>query len=343
MGVFENLFGRKKKKESVLLIDIGMDSVAGGYAAYEEGELPLLVYTKRVAVEPRENEVPEHAMLRALDVLTEALIREGAPALARSTGTGRADGIAVSLDAPWQKSVIRTEHFEHGQPIQFTRSLVAEATKGNGERAPGKLIVEEHMIGATLNGYRTLDPYGKKANRISIVVLASLIDERVAKHVSESVREAFHAEHFRVMPGSGLRFEAMHAAFPHEEDALVVDATCPAPSIGLIRNDLPAAIEEVPSASARHGWTAPLVAVFADFAKKYPLPRTIFFLSDDPENSPVRKSLEAPPLRKLWLSNEPPKIVPVLPNHLSALVRQTSAAEPDVKLLLMTLYHQAGE
>lgn len=343
MGFLENLFHREGKKESILLIDVGTDSVAGAYVAYEEGKLPAVLYTRRIATEPRENEQPERAMLRALDTLEDLLIREGAPALARYTGSGTAHGIAVALDAPWQKSVIRTDRFEKVEPFLFTRELAAQATKDNGNRVPGKLIVEEHMIGALLNGYKTQDPYGKRANRVSIIVLASLLEERVAKHVTQSLREAFHTEQFRMFPGSGLRFESMHAAFPHQEEALIIDATAPNPSIGLIRKGLPTAIEEVSAASARHGWTGPLSSVLTDFAKKFPLPRTVFFLSLTPEQSPVRAALTAPPLRKLWMSDGPPKLVSVTPSHLSSFVRPVGDVGLDLKLFLMALYHQAGE
>ena len=53
----------------------------------------------------------------------------------------------------------------------------------------------------------------------------------------------------------------------------------------------------------------------------------------------AKKKLSAAILDKLWLSENPPKVISVRPNHLVGLVRQTMAALPDLPLLLMALYY----
>ena len=95
---FLDIFHKKEKHvESVVLIDIAADSVAGAYARYTEGENPTLLYTNRLPIEIRDVEPHEQAMLRALKTLGDGLIRDGAPILMRATGSGSVDSILISI------------------------------------------------------------------------------------------------------------------------------------------------------------------------------------------------------------------------------------------------------
>ncbi len=337
MSFLENLFGGKGRAESVVLVDIGTSSVAGAYARYTGNELPVVLYTRRLPVEARGGEPVEKAMLRALKILGDTLIREGAPALARATGSGSADSILVSIDAPWQKTSVRTEHFEQKEPFTFTRDLVTEALENSGTKAPGKLIVDESIIGTILNGYETNDPYGKKVRRAAVVVLTSLIDERVARSIAEILRSAYHTHDIFPIAGGSLRFQAIQKAFPHERDALILDATGQIVSIALIRKGLFVAVVEAPPADTKKEWMRGIGDELAGLAKHYPLPRTIFLLAREEDAVSLRKALDTPDFAKLWLSDDPPKIVSVLASHVAPLVRQATAATPDL-LLLMALY-----
>ncbi|HCG99375.1 MAG TPA: hypothetical protein DE036_06160, partial [Actinobacteria bacterium] len=158
MSFFGGLFTRKKRIESAVLIDISADSVAGAYAYAVEGELPVVLYTQRLPIETRAGEARARAMLRALQTLGETLIREGAPMLARATGSGSAAGFFVSVDAPWQKTSVRTEYLEQKTPFTFSKSLVAAALKRSRAASPDHVLVDESIIGTILNGYETRDP-----------------------------------------------------------------------------------------------------------------------------------------------------------------------------------------
>ncbi|MBU6388320.1 hypothetical protein KGQ72_00340 [Patescibacteria group bacterium] len=336
---FADFFRDEKKSESVVLIDIGAGSVAGAYAQYVEGELPAILYTARLPIEPWEDELHEKAMLRALQALGDTLIREGAPALARATGSGSASAILVSIDAPWQKTSVRTEVFEQGEPFTFTRSLVAAALKETSVAAPGQMLADESIIGTILNGYETNDPYGKRAHRASVVVLSSFIDEAVANNIIALLRGIYHTKRILPIAGSSLRFQAMQRAFPHERDALIFDATGPQTSVALLRKGLFVSISEVPATDTVEDWVVQVGDELAKLAGQYPLPRTIFLLARESEVDVLRQALDTTDLAKLWLSDNPPKIVSVLASHIIGLVRQATTTPPDLLLLLMALFH----
>ena len=321
-----------------MLIDISPTSVAGAYARHAEGSSPAVLYARRLPVEVRENEIQEKAMLRALQILVNTLIQEGAPVLMRATGRGSADAILVSIDSPWQKTSVRTERFEQKTPFLFKKSLVMTAIEQTGVKAPGKLIVDESIIGTILNGYETRDPYGKETSRAAVVVLSSLIDEHVAHHVTSMLGNAFHTKNVVPIAGGSLRYQAMQKAFPHERDALILDATGPETSVALVRKGLFVSMNETAGTNASPEWVAAVEREFAELAKHYPLPRTIFLLAREPEAEALRETLETSDFGQFWLSDNPPKIVPVLASHITNFVKQLSTTPPDLQILLMALF-----
>lgn len=277
MSFFGTLFHKEKHSESVVLIDIGANSVAGAYARYTEGELPALLYTRRLPIEILGEEPHERAMFRALEVLGSALIREGAPTLARAIGNGRIDSVLVSVDAPWQETNVRTETFERKDPFVFTKHMVTTALEKTRAVIPERHLADESIISATANGYRTRDPYEKNIRHASLTVLTSLIHAKVADRIKKTLRDLYHAERVRLIGGTSLRYQAMRKAFPHERE---------------------------------------------------------------PDTSSLEQALAAADLGKLWVADNPPKIVSVFPSHIVGSVRQVSTAPPDLLLLLMALYFQ---
>lgn len=340
---FFNALSRRASAESVVLIDIGTSSVAGAYARYAEQEPPALLYTRRVPIEIRGDEPHGRAMLRALTILGDILIREGAPILARAAGSGTVDTVLVSIDAPWEETSVRTEHFERQIPFVFTKSLVAKALGKHSAALPEKLLVDESIIGTILNGYETANPYGKKAHRAAAIILTSFIERKIAESVLAILQQLYHTRHILPIAGSSLRYQAMRAAFPHERDALILDATGSLTSIMLMRRGLFTAISLVPnSATDDRAWIRKVADECAEIARNYPLPRTIFLLAREPEIALLREKLDAAHLGSLWLSDNPPKIVSILASHIIGPIRHTTTASPDLLLLLMALYHQAS-
>ncbi len=326
--------------KSVLFIDIEAESVAGAYAHYAEDETPVLLYTRRLPIEIRKDEPNEQALLRALSILGNELIREGAPMLLRAAGSGSAGAILVSVDAPWQETNVRTEHFEREHAFALTKNMVATALQKSIPAAPGKIVTDESIIGTILNGYETCNPYGRKARHALVIVLASLIDARVADSVRSTLRGLFHTTHIALIASCSLRYQAMRIAFPHEREALILDAIGSSIFLTLIRRGLFTALTDVSRVPDDRARTEKIMSGFATLAESSLFPRTIFSLTRESDASFLSPMFEAENFKKLWFSNNAPKIVPVLASHLVGLVRQATATPPDLQLFLMALYYQ---
>ncbi len=339
---FFDIFSRTPKNtESVVLIDIGTSSVAGAYVHYAEGELPTFLYTESEPIKAHKGEPEEGAMLRALKTLGETLIREGAPILARTTGSGTAQKIIVSIDAPWQETTVHTEHFEENEPFIFTENMVSKRLKEtHKELEEKKMLVDESIIGTILNGYGTQEPYGKKANHASVIVLTSLIESGIATNIVSTLEHLFHRTSVLPIAGNSLRYQAMREVFPHERDALILDATNEElSSISLVRRGLIVSLIQAKVRSGADAWATTITNELAELSNQFPLPRTIFLLARESDINSLQKALDTVNFGALWLSDNPPKIVPVLKTHMSTSVRQSTEQPVDVVLLLMALFY----
>lgn len=338
MNFISNWF-RKNKAESVVLIDITAGSVAGAYVRRAKGQAPTIFYSRRLPIEGHRGESSEKAMFRALALLGDVLIKEGAPALSRATGSGSLSDIIVSVDMPWQETSVRTEYFESEQAFTFTKALAEKAIQKTGCASGDKVVCDESIVGVLLNGYETRDPYGKSAHRAAVVIMSSFIDQSVAGNITAMLRGIYHTRRIQIIAGSSLRYQALRATFPHEHNALILDATGSLVSIQLVRNSLLVAISEMSDGMIGDSkWIKEMTQGLTELAKQYPLPRTIFILVRENENEIARKALAKAEMGSLWLSDNPPKIVTILPSHFTSLVVQADTAINDLPILLMALY-----
>ncbi|MSU74579.1 hypothetical protein EXS57_02250 [Candidatus Kaiserbacteria bacterium] len=340
MSLFGNLFN-KKNIESVVLIDIGIDSVAGAYARYEEGKQPTILYSRRLPIEMRHSEPKGQAMMRALKVLGTDLLREGAPTLVRVSGSGTVHTVLVSINAPWQKTALRTEHFEQVIPFVFNKHMLLSALEKKDTTAPlDHTLVDESVISTILNGYETSNPYGKEVHRAAVSILMSYVDTSIIKEVQEFLHGLYHTKKIICLAGSSLRYQALRAVFPHERDVLILDTMGP-PVTALVRGGVLVEIVESSGHITRSAsWLKEITTEFSKIAERFPLPRAIFLLAYEQEASARKEILAAAHFEKLWLSDNPPKIIPVLGSHMSELVRQTATVSLDSPLSLMALYYR---
>lgn len=343
MSFPEDFFKKKENAKSVILIDIAGESVAGAYARYEEGQLPTILYFRHVPIETQERESHQRAMIRALGILGKNLIREGAPLLVRATGSGTADPILVSVDAPWQDTRVRIEQFEQREPFVFTQELVAERLKETSITPSEKTLVNESVIGTILNGYETHNPYGKEVHRAEVVVLTSFVEREVAHDIIATLGRLYHTKNILPISGNSLRYQTMRTVFPHEDDAVILDATGGLlTSIVLVRKGIFVTLIQVAGAPGDAAWISNVTSELSELSKRYPLPRTIFLLSRESEMPSLRDKLGTARFSALWLSDNPPKIVPVTRSTVTSLIRQVAIEPADIVTLLMAVYYQAN-
>lgn len=252
MGFVQNIFASKKLSKTVALVDIRADSIAGAYAHYAEDKKPVVLYTQRLPVAPQKDRPHEQAIMRALCTLGDTLIREGAPVLSRAIGRGTADAILISVDAPWAEVQTRTKHLNPKDSFIFTKELVATALEDAPSGEKKTLLVNEGVVGTTLNGYETREPYGKSASRATIIAFASHVDRTMLNNITKLFRGLFHTEQISLIAAPSLRYQALQRTFPHERGACTLDAMGPSPSLTFVRGGVPVSVSIQPSHLAEH-------------------------------------------------------------------------------------------
>ncbi len=334
-------FFSPESKQSIVCVDIGAETLAGAYVHYAPGKIPEIIFEKKKPVEFRVGEAPEQGVFRALKILLDELIKEGSPVLLRATGSGSIRTILVSVDAPWQKTSVRSEYVEEKKSFVFTKRLIEAVAEKTRVKTDSKTLVDESIIGTILNGYETAEPFGKDVHRAEIVILTSLIDETVASAIVTTVRRAFHTHRIYPIAGTSLRYQAIRALFPHERDTLILDVTGPLTSIALVRSGILVSIVEIREAVASvEAWTERVKAELGNLAREFPLPRMLFLVARESEAATLQKTLAEAALATLWLSENPPTVVPVVASILTKRVRVASAETPDLLMFLMALYWQ---
>jgi hypothetical protein len=342
MNFWGGLFNKKKKAESIVLVNIGADRVSGAYAHYETGKQPTLLYTRHLPLELRPDEKHETAMLRALSILAADLIREGAPVVGQLIGQTTLRMILVSIDAPWQETTVHTVSFEQKEPFTFTKKLIEDKLKERGGVSATKSITDESIIGTILNGYETKNPYGKKVRRASAIVLTSLIERAVADAIIDELRKLFRVREIVPIAGNSLRYQTIRDLFPHERDLLMIDATGGGAltSIALVRKGIFSIMTHISTPMSQESWVTDVSRACAEIASTYPLPRTIFLLARDSELPQLQQKISAASMAKLWLTDSPPNLIPVSSDATAHVVRYMSDHAPDIVLLLMAFYYE---
>ena len=339
MSTLTNLF-RRKRSESVVLIDISAGSIAGAHAHYSGNAAPVITYEKRVPIIAHSGEPPADSLMRALVVLNEALVREGIPALARVSGRGRIDTLLVSIGAPWQRTELHEERITDTKPFIFSRKLAVEALKRAARIPAGSTLVDESIISVRLNGYQTRNPYEHRAHRASIAVLVSFVDTELNGRVTRALHNSFHHYRMYAIAGSSLRYQAMRLAFPHERNVIIFDATSSEVAVALVRNGTLVAVSEEPAASEAGdaAWVVSVKMSFAELAAQYPLPQTVFLLAPESVAIAIQQAILSALSGLLWFSDRPPNIVNVRASQLLGPLTQTTGEASDLSLLLMALY-----
>jgi hypothetical protein len=369
------LFGGKKKSISIALIDIDSSSIGGGLAHIQFGEQPILYFTTRQDIEAREHEEVSEAMLRTLEEVASRLVALGGPVLRKETGSGHIDRILVSVGAPWQKTAIRIEAVSETKPFIFTQALLSEITK-KGQKIPeGYVTSGESVIATLLNGYEIPKPFGKKVTRADMIILSSLLDEKVAKIIEKTLRKTYHTHALALTTFASVAYAGFRDIYPHENDFLVLEVSGEATDIAFVKRGLLVDVasiahgindlmrgsgnkEELATSDLSHAlidstrnarfgarveetektWLENIVKVLQEASVRHALPRTLFLLAEPDSREYLRRLLDASSMRSLWLTDDPLRVISVVPAHFAQFIKTRGNADGDVSLALLALF-----
>ena len=222
----------------MVLITIGSSACSGAYVEYQTGKPPILHYSARHMIEPREGEDLKTAMLRTLDDVGTDLIHVGAPTLRRETGSGSVDGVLVSIAGPWQETKVRTQTVQPGKPFTFTQRMLSEIVASSSHIAEGRISFGESVIATILNGYDIPNPIGKQTNRAEVVILSSTLDKDLTEQVRSRVRRLYHTHTISFAAFAPVTYAVLRDLYPHERDFLALDVASEDTDLAFVKGGL---------------------------------------------------------------------------------------------------------
>lgn len=362
------LFGADKP-ESVALVDITSSSVGAAYARIAPGRPIAVLYTTRVAIPQGDGSA---LMLRALDEALGKLRTEGAPLLRRRTGSGSSAHIFADIGAVWQDTEVRIETIADEKPFVFTNADLEQAKKRNA--LPEKRFrSEEYVVATLLNGYPTKNPIGKKATRAEIIMLSASIPEDTATLLRHSLAGLSSHHEVNFAGFASIVFAGVSLAFPHEKDYLALRVSGEATELMHVARGYPTALARVGCGlscfsraasaggytsfpdggdvinkdanakldekltSAKSQWVGEVAKTLKDFAATRALPRTLFLLADPDAREFLRRTLDAPEMHALWLSDEPLAVIALEGKQLAGNVALEPNVQEDLPLELLAV------
>ncbi|HEY4489119.1 MAG TPA: hypothetical protein VJA87_01415 [Candidatus Paceibacterota bacterium] len=329
-------FSKPSGGSSAALIDISSSSVAGALVRLEEGKAPSLCYTVRIPLEGSGKDLTAEA-LHALEEVGNRLVREGAPALRATVGEGHVGKVLVSLGKPWQETTIETKRVQKVTPFTYTRSFTTNLL-GPAVDVSGRSVTRT-VIATLLNGYLTLDPYGKEAKRAEVIVLSTSLENDIVDSAEKILRSCFHTRDIRYTSFLEHAYHALQSLYPYEKDFILMSVTKDATEAISVKRGYLLDAGSISCGSRTFGTAKECVdslsRLLREFAARHALPRTVFVLADEAEI--VKGALSDSSLHALWLSDVPISTIPIQASHFSGMVSTQGFAEGDARLAMLAL------
>lgn len=231
---------------TVAVLDVKSGSVGGALVEFKGRGTPIIRFAYRASYSVRSDSGEashEATMLSTLRSVAEKLCTVGLPKLMqRSGGCRGVDHVYVFLGSPWAGVRVVSKNIESKEPILISRKwmqgaiqeiLGSEATT----RGDATVFLEQSVIQVLLNGYPTSAPEGKRANRISVVLLEAHALERLARAVGDVMEKSFHKGRVTLRSALLASFTTIRDHFESEDNFLLVNVGSDMVEMALVRED----------------------------------------------------------------------------------------------------------
>ncbi len=195
------LFNRKKKNKTIMIFDIGSDSVGGAIVSIPKGddEIPLIIESIRTDIDYRGNiintEIFKKSMMKALNLNVKAL---------HNTNSRVPNKIVCVLASPWYSLETKTIKIKKESPFVFnkklTEKLISRELKKtisayqdkNNLPKDGLEIIENHIMSVLLNGYKVESPLGMDTKSVKMNIITSFSQKIFLDEIRGIIKNTFH-------------------------------------------------------------------------------------------------------------------------------------------------------
>jgi hypothetical protein len=243
--------GKKNKKETVLVLDIGSGSVAGSFVEFSRNKLPKIVYVKRVPIKLIESLSGvrfKKEMIKSLKEVLHDLSKNGLLYIEKSSKNNLKRAYC-SLASPWFVSEAKTVKIKKEKSFIITEKFISDfiereesefensnLSKYGSNKKYQSEVIERKLVDIKLNGYKTQDPLGKKAKEIDISIFFSMSQENILDSIEEVVSKYLYISEISFHSFTLASFSSIRDMYETVSNFLFLDITAEVTDVSLIKN-----------------------------------------------------------------------------------------------------------
>lgn len=264
-----SLFSLSKKQNIThfsLIFDIGSSTVAGAIVVFPEHSDPCILYTKRIVMAYQQELNFSRfldAMVATLSLVASDLEKNGYELLKTiDSHPNKARDVFCVFSSPWYISQTKIVTLHEEKPILISQHFIDELIKRSADqfkssdKARDSLQIdnnaepiEQRIIEIKLNGYETINPYGKYANKIELALYTSLISKDVKSRVSKIISDKFQEKLIEFHSFALSTFSAIRDSYPSIRDYLIFDFGGEVTDVSIVRSGILSQTVSVPFGS----------------------------------------------------------------------------------------------
>lgn len=232
----------KKKKENILIFDIGSASVGGAVVTLEKDEKPTVVFSTRSQMAFQEELDFKHFVHSMLTVLLNVgmeLRSGGIPKI-----EGGIDRVLCVLSSPWYISQTKVFDINKDKSFKITddllNDLIQEAKKSHGKDAVqvegNPVFIEESIIQSKINGYPVDDSSGHETDHLDITIYTAIMSLDVHERIKKMINKVFNVDDFIFKSFTSASYGVIRDLFQKEKNFLLVDVSGEMTNVSVIHD-----------------------------------------------------------------------------------------------------------
>jgi len=237
---------KKKKQETIVAIfDIGSGSIGGAIVQLPsiDGELPTIIKSARTDIafsESNDFEILIKNMLRAINTTAQTL---------NKNNTSSIKEVFCILSSPWYLSETRIVKTERELSFVFTKRHanellqkeifnLSETYKKQYGEIDAPQIIENIIMGVSLNGIPTNEPLDKKCKSVELSILISLSSKIFIDKIEGNILNNFHhiPVHFSSFISSS--YIALRDKYINQDSHVLVDVSGETTDVSIIQDGI---------------------------------------------------------------------------------------------------------
>lgn len=184
----------KQNKEDRVVFDIASGSVGAAAITIGKGKKPQIDYVKRIPIPTKER---VHA--KTLEVETLNAIKELAGDLVKEKKIAKK--VSLVFSSPWHDSHTKITSIKKNESFTVSESFINEIVEEETEKIENEQrdnleLIESKVANVKINGYSTLSPAGKTANRVDLSLYVSMVPVSFRKKIEEEIEKRFSVKNF---------------------------------------------------------------------------------------------------------------------------------------------------